>query len=37
MNDKQIIGMKMGKKGVLINTVILLIYTCIWMFLILNT
>ena len=33
MNDKQIIGMKMGKKGVLINTVILLIYTCIWMFL----
>ncbi len=33
MNDKQIIGMKMGKKGVLINTVVLLIYTCIWMFL----
>lgn len=33
MNDKQIIGMKTGKKGVLINTVILLIYTCIWMFL----
>lgn len=33
MKDKKIIGMKMGKKGVFVNILILLIYTIVWIFL----